>query len=317
MDRPAAEPASGSELEAQIASVRRFNRAYTRLLGLLHRGLLSSRFSLAEARILYELAQRNGASGAELARELGLDAGYLSRILKKFESRGLIQRTPLARDGRQSLIGLTDAGREAFTGLDRASHDQIADIIGPLPAGQRTVLVQAMKTIERVLKLAPEPRSPYVLRPPRPGDMGWIVHRHGVLYGQEYGWDETFEALVAEIAASFVKNFDPRCERCWIAERDGDVVGSVFLVKESEREAKLRLLYVEPSARRLGIGGRLVEECIRFARDCGYRTVTLWTNDVLVSARRIYEANGFRLIAEEPHHSFGRDLVGQYWELRL
>lgn len=317
MEGPAAETSPSSGLEAHIGDVRRFNRAYTRVLGLLDRGLLDSPFSLAEARILYELAQSEEASAAGLARALGLDTGYLSRILKKFETRGLIRRAPLARDARQNGIVLTEAGRAAFAGIDRASHDQLAAILGPLQPGQRAALVQAMRTIERVLGLAPEPRVPYLLRPPQPGDIGWIVHRHGVLYASEYGWDESFEALVAEITAAFVKNLDPRRERCWIAERDGGIAGSVFLVRESETVAKLRLLYVEPAARGLGIGGRLVGECVRFARDCGYRSVTLWTNDVLISARRIYEAQGFRLVREEPHHSFGKDLVGQYWELTL
>lgn len=317
MSRVATEPGTKPEAEAQIDRVRRFNRGYTRVLGLLERGLHQSPFSLAEVRVLYELAQRDGASASALAAELGLDGGYLSRILKKFESRGLIHRTPAPNDARQSAIALTDAGRDAFAALDRASHDQIAGLIGPLPVDRRTTLVQAMETIERVLGLVPEPRVPYILRPPRAGDMGWIVHRHGVLYRQEYGWDESFEALVAEIVAGFVKNFDARRERCWIAERNGAVAGSIFLVKESDRESKLRLLFVEPSARGLGIGGRLVEECIVFARECGYAKVTLWTNDVLVSARRIYEARGFRLVREEAHHSFGKDLVGQYWELAL
>jgi DNA-binding MarR family transcriptional regulator/GNAT superfamily N-acetyltransferase len=300
-----------------IEAVRRFNRFYTRQLGLLDEGLLESEFSLTEVRILYELAQREEPTAALLRAELGLDAGYLSRILKKFEARGLVARSASASDARRALLRLTAAGRAAFKPLNKASHDQVAAMLAPLAPAQVQSLQRSMLRIQRLLGPAPEPAVPYVLRPHQVGDIGWIAHRQGLLYAREYGWDETFEALVAEIAANFVKRFDPRRERCWIAERDGAIVGSVFLVKQSARVAKLRLLYVEPEARGLGIGARLTDECVRFARERGYRKLTLWTNDVLVSARRIYQAAGFRLVKEEKHHSFGKEQVGQTWELAL
>jgi DNA-binding MarR family transcriptional regulator/GNAT superfamily N-acetyltransferase len=279
--------------------------------------MLKSAFSLTEVRILYELAHRDAVTAGELARELGLDAGYLSRVLGKFETGRLITRAPSARDGRQTVLALTSKGRKAFTPLNRASHEQIASMLGPLWPGDRDKLVRSMRTIQSLLGGAAEPRVPYLLRDLQSGDIGWIVQRQGVLYAQEYGWDETFEGLVAEIAGAFVKNFNPKMERCWVAERDGDIVGSVFLVRNSDALAKLRLLYVEPSARGLGIGRRLVDECIRFARAKGYKTLTLWTNDVLVSARRIYEAAGFKLVDQERHRSFGKDLVGQNWNIAL
>ncbi len=301
----------------QIAQVRRFSRFYTRQIGLLEEGLLKSEFSLTEVRVLYELAYRVGLTAADLARELALDTGYLSRILKRFEARGLIERSPAQEDGRQMVLALTDAGRAVFTPLDQASANQVAVMLAKLTAGDRQLLVCALRTVERLLGDSPEPRVPYILRPHQPGDIGWIAHRQGLLYAQEYGWDETFEALVAEIAAAFVKTYDPKRERCWIAERENEIVGSVFLVRQSDEIAKLRLLYVEPSARGLGIGRRLVDECIGFARAKGYKTLTLWTNDVHVSALNIYKAAGFRLVKEEEHHSFGKDLVGQNWDLDL
>jgi DNA-binding MarR family transcriptional regulator/GNAT superfamily N-acetyltransferase len=301
----------------QVAAIRAFNRFYTRQIGLLAEGLLDSEFSLTEVRVLYELAHRDRLTATDLGRDLGLDAGYVSRILKKFEARNLVERTQSPADARQAMLALTPAGHEAFQPLNQASHDQIAAVLTALPAPQRVELVRAMGTVQRLLDGNPEPKVPYILRPHQVGDLGWITHRQGVLYAQEYGWDETFEALVAEIAAAFVKNYDPRHERCWIAEREGEVVGSVFVVRQSDEIAKLRLLYVEPSARGLGIGQRLVDECIRFARARRYKVLTLWTNDVLVSARRLYEASGFKLVAEERHHSFGKDLVGQNWDLDL
>lgn len=298
----------------QVASVRRFTRFYTRQIGLLDEGLLKSAFTLTEVRILYELAHHDGLRAVDITRSLCIDTGYLSRILKKFEARKLMSRTQSETDARETILALTKEGRRAFEPLDRASQRQVTAMLGKLAAEQRSRLVEAMATIQRLLDdTGPE----YILRPLRSGDIGWITHRHGVLYGQEYGWDETFEALVAEIAGAFVRTFDPGREACWIAERRGDIVGSVFLVCDSDEVAKLRLLYVEPAARGLGIGRRLVEECICFARSKGYRRVTLWTNDVLVSARRIYEAAGFKLVREDPHRSFGKDLVGQYWELAL
>lgn len=301
----------------QVEKVRRFNRFYTRQIGLLNEGLLETEYSLTEVRILYELAHRGPVTAAELGQELGLDPGYLSRILKKFDVRGLLQRSRSQEDRRQVLLTLTEAGRVAFEPLDRASAEEVAAMLSGLSTIERERVVQAMTTVERLIGGSPEPEVPYILRPHQPGDIGWITHQQGLLYAQEYGWDETFEALVAEIAAAFVKAFDPKRERCWIAERGGEVVGSVFLVRQSDDIAKLRLLYVDPSARGLGIGRRLVDECIGFARTKGYRTLTLWTNDVLVAARKIYQAAGFRMVKEGAHHSFGKDLVGQNWDLDL
>jgi DNA-binding MarR family transcriptional regulator/GNAT superfamily N-acetyltransferase len=306
-----------ADLAARVAAVRRFNRFYTKRIGVLREGLHDSPFSLTAARVLYELAQRDGWSAAELAKELALDPGYLSRILRTFARRGLIDRTVCEADGRRSLLALTKAGRAAFAPLNQGSRAEIGAMLEPLSGVAQRRLVGAMHVIESLLDGAPGDRAPYLLRPHQPGDIGWVTHRQGVLYAEEYGWDERFEALVAEIGATFINKFDGARERCWIAERDGEVVGSVFLVKQSARIAKLRLLYVEPAARGLGIGRRLVRECIRFARLKGYRKLTLWTNDILVSARRIYQAEGFVLVAEERHHSFGHDLVGQNWELAL
>lgn len=301
----------------QIATMRRFSRFYTRQLGLLIEGFLKSEFSLTEGRVLYELAHRDGLTAADLARELGLDAGYLSRILKRFEARGFLGRATAAADGRQAVLAMTDEGRAAFQPLDQASEMEVVTLLAGLSEPERRQLVAAMSTVERLLGGRTEPRIPYLLRPLQTGDIGWIIRRQGMLYAEEFGWDETFEALVAEIAAAFVKNHDPRTERCWIAEREGEIVGSVFVVRQSDAVAKLRLLYVEPSARGLGIGRRLVDESIRFARARHYQTLTLWTNDILASARRIYEEAGFRLVQEERHHSFGKNLVGQNWDLDL
>jgi DNA-binding MarR family transcriptional regulator/GNAT superfamily N-acetyltransferase len=282
----------------------------------LEEGLLKSPFSLVEARVLYELADRERPTAAEMGRDLGLDAGYLSRILRGFEQSGLLDRRPSASDGRQNLLALTAAGREAFCRLDLATRDQIGAMLGALPPGGSRRLLQAMRAIETLLG-GHQPKVPYLLRPHQPGDLGWIVHRHGALYAQEYGFDAQFEALVAEIVAQFGRQYDPRRERCWIAERDGAPVGSVLLVRHTAEVAKLRLLLVEPEARGLGIGARLVEECERFARSVGYRKITLWTNSVLHAARRIYEKAGYRLVHAEAHHSFGQDLVGETWELAL
>jgi len=304
-------------LEEQVTAVRVFNRFYTHEIGLLNQSLLKSEFSLAEARILYELAHREGLTASDLGHDLGLDAGYLSRLLKGFAERGLIKRNPSQTDARQAVLALSAAGRAAFELLNKASHDEVLAVLRRLPAGEPDRLVKAMGTVQLILGRGPAPQAPYILRPLRVGEIGWIIHRQGLLYFQEYGWDRTFEALAAEIAASFVKTCDPNREQCWVAERDGAVVGCVFLVRDSDAVAKLRLLYVEPSARGLGIGRRLVDECVGFARSKGYRTLTLWTNDVLASARRIYQAAGFRLVKEESHRSFGKDLVGQYWSLDL
>lgn len=297
-------------------AIRAFNRFYTRQIGLLDQGFLGSPFTLTEGRVLYELAYRDNPTATEIARELSLDAGYLSRLLQKLERQGHLARGRDAQDGRQRPLRLTKTGRRIFAGLDRASGEQIAAMIAALTPGQLGELVGSMQTVRRLLK-PDTPQAAFSLRPLRIGDVGWIIHRQGILYAEEYGWDATYEGLVAEILGSFVKQFDPAAENAWVAERGGAVVGSVFLVRESAAVAKLRLLYVEPGARGLGIGRGLVDACTAFAREKGYRTLRLWTNDVLVSARRIYQAAGFRLVKEERHHSFGKDLVGQTWELAL
>jgi len=307
----------GAGREARVDAMRRFNRFYTRQIGVLHEGLLRSPFSLAEARVLYEVAHRDAPAAAELGQDLGLDAGYLSRILRGLRRRGLLDRRPSAADGRRRLLGLTRRGRAAFATLDQRSRQEVGAMLDRLPSRAQGRLVEAMGTIENLLGGAPRRGAPYLLRSPQPGDMGWVVHRHGVLYAEEYGWDETFEGLVAEIVARFVKRFDPKRERCWIAEQDGEIVGSVFLVKQSRPVARLRLMLVEPRARGMGIGTRLAGECVRFARQCGYRKVTLWTNSVLLAARHVYARSGFTLVKEEPYHGFGHDLVGETWDLRL
>ena len=306
-----------TEAEQRISTVRRFNRFYTKQIGLLGEGYLETPFSLTEARVLYELAHRERPSATELARELALDAGYLSRILRGFERRRLLSRTRSKADGRQSHLSLTARGRAAFAPLDVRSRADIGGMLARLGPGEQRRLVDAMQAIEALLGGAPAAKAPYVLRPHQPGDMGWVVHRHGALYAQEYGFDERFEALVARVVAKFVDRYDPRRERCWIAEKDGEIVGSVFLVRRSRSVAQLRLLQVEPKARGLGIGERLVAECIRFARQAGYRKITLWTNSVLRVARRVYQTAGFRRVHREKHRSFGRDLVGETWELSL
>jgi DNA-binding MarR family transcriptional regulator/GNAT superfamily N-acetyltransferase len=308
---------AASNLEARVEAVRRFNRFYTRKIGVLHEGLLESPFSLAETRVLYELAQRKQPTARELGNDLGLDAGYLSRILAGFAKHGLIEKASSEADGRQSLLRLTEAGCGAFAPLNARARDEIGAILREHSPDKQDRLVAAMEAIECILDAKPEAKAPYLLRPHQPGDIGWVVALHGAVYAREYGWDGRFEALVAEIAAKFLRKFDPNLERCWIAEKDGENVGSVFLVKRTRSIAKLRLLIVDPKARGLGVGARLVDECMRFARAVGYRKMTLWTNDVLHAARRIYVAAGFTLVREEPHRSFGQDLVGQYWELKL
>lgn len=303
---------------SEVAAMRRFNRFYTAQLGLLDESLLASGLTLAEARLLWELGEHGPSSAGALAQALRLDAGYLSRLLSRLQEQGLLQRQADAADARVQRIAPTRSGRSRFAALDRASRRQLLQQTAHLQPSDRRELLAAMASVERLLR-APDERAdePLVLRDPRPGDMGWVVHRQALLYAQEYGWDARFEALVAEIVAGFVQHFDARRERCWIAERGQRTVGSVFLVRESDDEAKLRLLYVDAEARGLGVGARLVDECIRDARAKGYRRLTLWTNSVLVAARRIYQARGFQLVKEEPHHSFGHDLVGQYWALDL
>jgi DNA-binding MarR family transcriptional regulator/GNAT superfamily N-acetyltransferase len=310
-------PVTNTDSEARIAGVRAFNRFYTPLIGLLHDGYLDSPFSLTQVRVLYELAHQAPMTASQLGRELGLDPSYLSRILRTFADLGVVDRRRSDDDARQSILSLTEHGRELFGGLNQRSHDAIATILDDLGTADQRRLLAAMATIQAVLGGRPSTRVPYVLRPPVAGDLGWVVQRHGVRYAEEYGWDETFEALVAEIVAGYGRAHDAKRERCWIAEIDGANVGCIFCVRKTDTVAQLRLLLVEPDARGLGIGRRLVDEVIRFARSTGYRRVTLWTNDVLVAARRIYQAAGFRLVAEEAHHSFGHDLVGQNWELEL
>lgn len=297
-------------------AIRDFNRFYTRQIGLLDQGFLGSPFTLTEVRVLYELAHRDNPTATEIARELSLDPGYLSRLLKKLERQGHLDRGRDAEDGRQRPLRLTKTGRRIFEGLDQESGKQISTMIAALGPGQVSELVGSMQAVRRLLQ-ADTLESGYSVRPLCIGDIGWIIHRQGLLYAEEYGWDVTYEGLVADILGSFVKEFDPANENAWVAERNGAIVGSVFLVRESATVAKLRLLYVEPGARGLGIGRHLVDACVAFAREKGYRTLRLWTNDILVSARRIYQATGFRLVKEERHHSFGKDLVGQTWELAL
>jgi DNA-binding MarR family transcriptional regulator/GNAT superfamily N-acetyltransferase len=310
-------------LDADVHAARRFNRFYTKRIGVLHyQSTLKSPFSLTEVRVLYELAHRAGPlTASTLCRELGLDAGYLSRILLGFRRRGLIARRPSARDGRQSHLGLSARGRAVFAPLERRQHEDVAAMLKPLGPAGRASAVAAMRRIETLLEDGPpapgQGKPIYTLRQHRPGDMGWVIARHGDLYAREYGWDIGFEALVARIAADFIDKFDSKRERCWIAEMDGEIVGSVFVVRKSDTVAKLRLLIVDPKARGLGLGRRLVGECIAFARKAGYRKLTLWTNDALHAARAIYVQAGFTLTARAPHRSFGKNLVGETWDLAL
>ena len=305
--------------EQDIADFRRFTRMYTRLIGTLNEGLLATEYSLAEARVIYELATRAEPKATEISEALGLDAGYLSRILAKFESASLISRRASKKDSRSAELSLTRRGKAAFDTLNALAQDQARAILDGLSVGDRAELIRSMKTIEDILAPREAKREPWVLRTHRPGDMGWVVHREGMRYAQEYGWDEGFEALVARIVADFITNFDARRERCWMAEVDGQPAGHVFLVRHPDQPetAKLRLLLVEPEQRGKGLGHVLVEECVQFARSVGYRKITLWTQSILTSAHRIYEKAGFRLVGEEPHHSFGADLIGQTWELEL
>ena len=300
-----------------VASIRRFNRFYTRQIGLLGEGLSRSPFSLTQARVLYELAHRAAPTAAELARDLGLDPAYLSRILKRFRMQRLLTSAPSAAHAKQLLLSLTPAGRRAFEALERATIEETARMLGSLGEPARRRLIGATQTVQEILGPAEAP-SEFTLRGPAVGDLGWVIHRQSALYAAEYRWDWTFEALVAQILGDFVKNFDAAREQAWLAERHGEIVGSIFLVRGGdETTGKLRLLYVEPSARGLGIGAALVNACVARAREAGYLRLILWTNDILVSARRLYEAAGFRLVDEEPHVSFGKALVGQTWALEL
>jgi len=301
----------------QIAAVRYFNRLYTRTIGVLDQHLLNSAFSLTEARVLFEIAQRDAPSAKEIGARLGLDAGYLSRILQGFSDQGLVSRKPLPSDGRQQGLRLTAKGRAAFATLDARSRADVEKLLLPLAAAGRARLVEAMKAIEWTLAPGARDKRAVALRAPRPGDMGWVVQQNGALYAAEFGWDISYEGLVADIVARFLRQFDPQRERCWIAEVEGVRVGAVFVVRQSDEMAKLRLLLVDPAARGLGVGKRLVGECIAFARACGYRKMTLWTQDILLAARRIYSNAGFVRVAIEPHVSFGQELVGETWELDL
>jgi DNA-binding MarR family transcriptional regulator/GNAT superfamily N-acetyltransferase len=308
---------SDAILETQIAAVRGFSRFYTRKLGIIEPKLLDSQWTLQEARIIYEIAERKSCSATDLAGTLGLDAGYLSRTLQAMARRGVVARKPSKADRRVSDLALTAKGRAAFADLDGRSRRVVGALLGTLEPAERATIVNAMTTIERTLE--PQVTQPpgFVLRSHRPGDIGWIASRHGALYAQEYGWDISFEALAAEIAAEFIRSYDPSREHCWIAEVGGEPVGSVLLVRASDDVAKLRLLLVEKKARGLGLGRALTEQCIHFARAAGYRSITLWTQSILLAARGIYQRAGFHRVSEQKHHSFGVDLVGETWELKL
>jgi DNA-binding MarR family transcriptional regulator/GNAT superfamily N-acetyltransferase len=305
-----------SGIAQQVNIVRAFNRFYTRKIGVLD-GMASAPFSLAEARVLYELAHRERPTATDIRTELGLDAGYMSRILRDFEHRKLVRREQSKADERQRFLSLTAKGRGEFAPLDARSNRDIAAMLEGLSSTERKHLVEAVQTVRRLLDDKIEPQIPYLLRMHQPGDMGWIVHRQALLYAEGYGWDETYEALAAEIVAQFIKNYDPKRERAWIAERNGRRVGAVFVAKESNEIAKLRLLHVEAEARGLGIGKRLVKECVQFARQAGYRKMTLWTQSNLHAARHIYKETGFKVVSEKKHHSFGKDLTAETWELDL
>jgi DNA-binding MarR family transcriptional regulator/GNAT superfamily N-acetyltransferase len=305
-----------SGIDKQVSILRAFNRFYTRKIGVLD-GMASTPFSLAEARVLYELAHRERPTATDIRTELGLDAGYMSRILRDFEHRKLVRREQSKTDERQRFLSLTTKGRGEFAPLDERSNRDIAAMLERLSSAERKQLVDAVQTIRRLLDDKIEPQIPYLLRMHQPGDMGWIVHRQAILYAEEYGWDETYEALAAEIVAQFIKNYNPKRERAWIAERDGRRVGGAFVAKESDEIAKLRLLHVEAEARGRGIGKRLVKECIQFARRAGYRKMTLWTQSILHAARHIYKETGFKVVSQRKHHSFGKDLTAETWELDL
>ena len=307
-------PESG--LDQQVGAVRAFNRFYTRKIGVLD-GMASSPFSLAEARVLYELAHRQQPTATDIRKELGLDAGYISRILRDLERRKLVRREPSKTDERERFLSLTSKGRKAFVPLDQRSNRDIGAMLNQLSPPERKQVVDAVRMVHRPLGDRAEAKTPYLLRQHQAGDLGWIVQRQAILYVEEYGWDGSYEALAAEIVAQFIRHFDPQRERAWVAEKDGERVGAVLVAKESEQIARLRLLHVEREARGLGIGKRLVEECIRFARQAGYQKMMLWTQSILHSARAIYKNAGFQIVHEEKHHSFGKDLTAETWELNL
>jgi DNA-binding MarR family transcriptional regulator/N-acetylglutamate synthase-like GNAT family acetyltransferase len=307
-----------TNLDARAERIRGFNRFYTEKIGVLQEGLLRSPFSLAEARVIYEIANTEACAAAGIGKRLNLDRGYLSRILQRLHKADIVDREASVRDGRERIVSLTRKGRRQFAILNRRSHEEAAAMLRPLALSRQMKLVRALETAQSILDAAPAANGARLtLRAHRPGDMGWVVARHGEIYSEEYGWDERFEGLVAGIVAAFIARFDPARERCWIAERDGERVGCVFLVRKSATVAKLRLLLVSPEARGLGLGKRLVEECLAFAKQAGYRQVALWTNSVLDAARHIYEQEGFELIAETRHRQFGPELIGQTWRKRL
>ena len=305
----------------RIAAVRRFNRFYTRQIGVLRKTYLDSPYSLGEMRVLYEIAQGHklgdNVTASDVARALDLDAGHLSRVLRNFEKRGLISRKTSVRDARQSHLALTARGAKMFAPLEQRSQQNVADMLGKLPEREQGRLTASMATIETLLGGEATPRGTPVLRTPRHGDFGWIVSRHAELYAQEYGWGDPFEGLCAQIVADFVNNYDAKRERCWLAELNGANVGCVMLVKDPDNVARIRLLLVDPQARGLGLGNTLVGECVAFARACGYRKVTLWTHSVLAAARHVYEKAGFTLTASEPRRSWGQDVVAEFWDLDL
>jgi DNA-binding MarR family transcriptional regulator/GNAT superfamily N-acetyltransferase len=305
-----------TSLTGAARQLRSFNRFYTREIGVLDRGLYGTGRSLAEARVLYEMAFGTGVTAGDLTRRLSMDAGFLSRMLARFEREGVIERRRSEADGRVSHLELTDHGRSVFAELDRLSQTAAETLIASLETEERSMLLSAFGQVETLLAADRRPGN-VILRPHRVGDMGWIVHRQALLYAREYGWDIDYEALIAEIAARFVRDFDPEREHCWVAERGGEIVGSVFLVRDSDDVAKLRLLYVEKSVRGLGLGRRLVCECVAFAREKGYARLDLWTQSILTAAIRLYREAGFELVKEEPHHSFGQDLIGQFWSRDL
>ena len=308
------------DLQAEIEAVRSFNRFYTKTIGVLREGLLSSPFSLTEVRVLYELAHRKTATASQLCTELGLDAGYLSRLLRGFASRKLIEKARSTKDGRQSLLRLTAIGQQAFDKLNAQQNQEVTALLQTVPPAKQELLVTSLRTAQQLLQgnSSPANDKSYILRSYHPGDLGWVVHRHGALYAKEEHYDEHFEGLVAQIIADFVRNFDPKRERCWIAEKDNEIAGFVFLVKKSETVCKLRLLLVEPWARGWGIGGRLISECVRFARQTGFKKMMLWTQGDLLPARRLYKKAGFRLVGREPHDGWGRKhLISETWELKL
>jgi DNA-binding MarR family transcriptional regulator/N-acetylglutamate synthase-like GNAT family acetyltransferase len=305
-----------AEFESQVERIRQFNRFFTQRIGVLDESLLDSGLTLAQARVLFEIGAGETRTAGDLISLLRLDAGYLSRILQEFVDSGLVKRKPSPDDARRALLSLTPKGRKKFAELDRQSRRRIGELISPLSAPKRAQLLHGMGVLQESFSVAPTSAPRRVnIRPYRVGDVGWAIERHGQLYSDEFGWNEEFEALVATLFARFATKHDPAAERFWVAEIDGERVGCVFVVRyeKDKNAAQLRCLLVDPRGRGLGVGRQLVDECIRFSKSAGYRKVILWTNDVLVSARRIYEAAGFSLIEESPHNSFGHELVGQYW----